>query len=82
MGRRWEAEKRGSAVRSSAEEMNVSRSLYKKKKIAMLVFVCCFVVFFFSFVFEVGKKRDCEFCRAGRRLVEWTMPVVTQVRRE
>lgn len=45
----------------------------------MLVFVCFVVVFF---LLEVGKKRDCEFCRAGQRLVEWTMPVVMQVRRQ
>lgn len=52
----------------------------KKKKIAMLVFVCFVVVFFF--LLEVGNGRDCVFCRAGQRLTEWTMPVVMQVRRE
>lgn len=84
MGRRWEAERRDSAVaqqRWKDECFQVTVKKTKKQKkisyVGVCVFCCCFV-----FLFGVGKKRDCEFCRAGQRLVEWTMPVVTQVRRE
>lgn len=51
-----------------------------KKKTNSYVGVCVFCCFFF--LLEVGKERDCVFCRADQRLMEWTMPVVMQVRRE